>query len=47
MRVVNAKGCISSRRDGSPMSIVQRLRLERERFVSTLRSVNEGAGAGL
>jgi methylated-DNA-protein-cysteine methyltransferase-like protein len=31
MRVVNAKGCISARRDGSPMSIVQRLRLERER----------------
>jgi methylated-DNA-protein-cysteine methyltransferase related protein len=31
-RVVNAKGCISSRRDGSLMSIVQRLRLERVRF---------------
>lgn len=30
-RVVNAKGRISSRGDGGPMSIVQRLRLERER----------------
>lgn len=30
-RVVNAKGEISLRRDGGPMSIVQRLRLERER----------------
>jgi alkylated DNA nucleotide flippase Atl1 len=31
MRVVNARGCISFRRDGSPMSLVQRIRLERER----------------
>jgi methylated-DNA-protein-cysteine methyltransferase related protein len=30
-RVVNARGAISPRRDGSPMSTVQRLRLERER----------------
>lgn len=30
-RVVNAKGEISLRRDRGPMSIVQRLRLERER----------------
>ena len=30
-RVVNAKGRISSRGDGGPMGIVQRLRLERER----------------
>lgn len=29
-RVVNAQGRISARRDGSPMSILQRLRLERE-----------------
>jgi methylated-DNA-protein-cysteine methyltransferase-like protein len=29
-RVVNARGQVSSRRDGSPMSILQRLRLERE-----------------
>jgi len=30
-RVVNAEGRISPRRDGGPESIVQRLRLERER----------------
>jgi methylated-DNA-protein-cysteine methyltransferase-like protein len=30
-RVVNARGAISPRRDGSPMATVQRLRLERER----------------
>lgn len=30
-RVVNARGRISPRADGSPMSTVQRLRLERER----------------
>jgi methylated-DNA-protein-cysteine methyltransferase-like protein len=29
-RVVNAQGQVSARRDGSPMSIFQRLRLERE-----------------
>jgi methylated-DNA-protein-cysteine methyltransferase-like protein len=30
-RVVNARGQISARRDGGPASILQRLRLERER----------------
>lgn len=30
-RVVNARGEISARRDGGPASIVQRLRLEKER----------------
>jgi methylated-DNA-protein-cysteine methyltransferase-like protein len=30
-RVVNVRGAISPRRDGSPMATVQRLRLERER----------------
>lgn len=30
-RVVNAEGRVSIRRDASPMAIVQRLRLERER----------------
>lgn len=30
-RVVNARGRISSRTEGSPMSVVQRLRLEGER----------------
>ncbi|HEY3204097.1 MAG TPA: MGMT family protein, partial [Thermoanaerobaculia bacterium] len=30
-RVVNARGEISRRRDGSPIDIVQRLRLQRER----------------
>jgi len=37
-RVVNARGQISVRRDGSPASIVQRLRLERERVRFDARS---------
>lgn len=45
-RVVNAKGCISSRRDGSPMNIVQRLRLERERVRFDAGKRYEDADAG-
>ena len=36
-RVVNARGQISVRRDGGPMHILQRLRLDRERVVFDAR----------